>query len=218
MATPPTKQTGRPEPRDPYLRLRGEVTSGTLPPGSPVLETTTSTRYGVGRAAVREAILALLHDGLLERGPQGIQVRVRSADEVYEIYQARIILEAATVETAAKRLLPLDLSRLQHAHTQAAAATNPSEARDWHRRWHAALAQAGRNRTIQELLDRLTLQLAPYETPGLAAPANLETTESEHQRILEAIEAGDGATAQKELVRHLERTRDLRVNALMSQE
>lgn len=218
MVTPQRRRSGNLEPPDAYLRLREEVTNGTLPPGSQVLETTTSTRYGVGRAAVREAILALLHDGLLQRGPQGIQVRVRSADEVYEIYQARIVLEAATVEIAAKRVLPLDLSRLQHAHAQAARATEPSEARDWHRRWHTALAQAGRNRTIQELLDRLTLQLAPYETAELAAPDNLETTASEHQCILEAIEAGDSVTAHNQLVSHLERTRDLRVTALMSRE
>lgn len=217
--TPPGKRTkGAPDVLVPYLRLREEVINGSLPPGSPILETTTSTRFGVGRAVVREAILTLLHDGLLQHGRHGVEVRVRSADEVYEIYQARILLEAEAVEAATRHLSPLDLSRLQHVQERSAIASDPSKVRDWHCRWHRALVLAGRNRTILEILDRLTLQLAPYETTSLAAPCNLETTEADHHRILEAMRVGDAPTARDELISHLQRTRDLRVAALMCQE
>ncbi|MCW2879523.1 MAG: transcriptional regulator, GntR family [Sphaerisporangium sp.] len=201
-----------------YLRLQEEIFSGALPPGSPVLETVISTRYGVGRAPVREAILRLESDGLLHRGPRGVEVRVRSIEEVAEIYQARIALEAEAAAQAARVRSPLDLERLRHVQERASSASDPAEARALHARWHIVLAQASRNTTIAELLERLAWQLAPYETASLADSPNLNATDGEHPVILDAISSGDVDAARSLLTTHLERTRDVRIAALVRAE
>lgn len=201
-----------------YAKLREEILTGKLAPGTPVLETAVSARLGVGRAPVREAILRLEFDGLLSRGPHGAQVRVRSTDEVFEIYQARIALEAEAAASAARHASELDLTRLRHMQRQAEEASEPGQARALHARWHGVLAQAGHNPTIVELLERLAGQLAPYETGSLAESPNLTTTHGEHGEIADAIARGDQDTARVLITQHLQRTRDVRIAALVQAE
>lgn len=201
-----------------YLRLRDEIVGGALPPGAPLLETAIAARHGIGRAPVREAILRLEYDGLVRRGHRGPQVRTLTAPEVVEIYQARIALEAEAAASAAAHRSALDLARLRHVHEQASAATEPEQARALHGRWHAVLRRACHNPTITEILERLALQLALYDSIDMTRSANLESTDEEHTQVLAAITAGDQNSARELLRTHLERTRDVRIAALVRAE
>ena len=201
-----------------HERLLDELVSGALAPGSTVLETVVAARFGVGRALVREAILRLECDGLIVRGPRGPMVRTLTPGEVVDIYQARIALEAEAAASAARHRSSLDLARLQHVHEQSRAATDPDEARRLHGRWHAVLRRSCRNDTVTDVLERLARQLALHDTGDMTRSANLESTDDEHQVVLDAIVAGDEDTARRALREHLERTRDVRIAALVSEE
>ena len=201
-----------------YDRLLEELVSGALVPGSAVLETAVAARFGLGRAPLREAILRLEYDGLIVRGPRGPVVRTLTPAEVVDIYQARIALEAEAAASAARHRSSLDLARLQHVHEQSRAATDPDEARRLHGRWHAVLRRSCRNDTITGVLERLARQLALHDTGDMTRSANLESTDDEHQVVLDAIVAGDEDTARRALREHLERTRDVRIAALVSDE
>ncbi|NMO93140.1 GntR family transcriptional regulator [Actinomycetospora sp. TBRC 11914] len=201
-----------------HERLLEELTSGALLPGSPVLETAVAARYGLGRAPVREAILRLECDGLIVRGARGPVVRTLTPSEVVDIYQARIALEAEAAASAARHRSSLDLARLQHVHEQSRAATDPEEARRLHGRWHQVLRRSSRNDTITEVLEQLARRLALHDTGDMTRSANLESTDDEHQVVLDAIVAGDEDTARKALREHLERTRDVRIAALVRDE
>lgn len=204
--------------RSAHSQLRQEIVSGLLPPGSPVHEVALSNRMGLSRAPIRDAILRLEADGLVERGPRGTVVRTRTAEEIFDIYQARIALEAEAAATAAARASQLDLARLSMIHEEAASESDHAVERQLHARWHRALAVAARNLTVVELLERLTMQLAPYETAYLADTPNLSHTEDEHGTLLAAIREGDADGARRLMTVHLQRTRDVRVNALLRQE
>lgn len=199
-------------------RLLEELTSGALAPGSPVLETAVAARFGLGRAPVREAIVRLEADGLIVRGPRGPVVRRLTPGEVVDIYQARIALEAEAAASAARHRSSLDLARLQHVHEQARDVEDPEESRRLHGRWHAVLRRSCRNDTITEMLERLARQLALHDTGDMTRSANLESTDDEHQVVLDAIVAGDEDTARRALREHLERTRDVRIAALVRDE
>lgn len=201
-----------------YLVLRDEIVGGALPPGTTLLETALATRLGVGRAPVREAILRLECDGLVVRGQRGPQVRTLTAPEVVEIYQARIALEAEAAASAAAHRSALDLARLRHVHEEAGAATDPDQMRALHGRWHAVLRQACHNPTITGILERLALQLALYDSVDMSRNPNLESTDDEHAEVLDAIAEGDQDRARTVLRAHLERTRDVRIAALVREE
>jgi DNA-binding FadR family transcriptional regulator len=52
---------------------------------------------------------------------------VRSTDEVFAIYQARIALEAEAAAAAARRASELDLTRVRHVQQQAKEASDPAD-------------------------------------------------------------------------------------------
>ncbi|AWT26739.1 Putative L-lactate dehydrogenase operon regulatory protein [Corynebacterium provencense] len=201
-----------------YVVLRQEILAGNPPPGSPLHEVKLSTQLGVSRAPVREALLRLESDGLVERGPRGAKVRVRTPEEIYDIYEVRIALEELVVEAALKHATELDLARLVMMHDDAMSEKDPRCARQLHAQWHHTLAAASRNSTLVEVLGRLAGQLAPYETQSLAEPGNLSQTHDEHLEIIEAIKKQDAKTARSLIRQHLRRTRDVRVNALLADE
>ncbi|MGC4934095.1 GntR family transcriptional regulator [Gordonia sp. DT30] len=201
-----------------YQVLRQEILAGNPSPGEPLHEVALSNRHGVSRAPIREALLRLEADGLVERGPRGSVVRTRTPDEIYDIYQVRIALEAEAVETAIRHATEIDFARLALVHESAVAEKDPNRARQLHARWHQVLAGASRNQTIGEVLERLSSQLALYETPSLAGSDNLKHSHDEHLRIIEAMRDNDAALARELIRTHLQRTRDVRVNSLLQSE
>ncbi|SOD62131.1 DNA-binding transcriptional regulator, GntR family [Streptomyces zhaozhouensis] len=214
MALPP--QSGADVP--PYQVLRDEIVGGALPPGAPLLETALAARLGVGRAPVREAIQRLEWDGLVVRGSRSPEVRTLTATEVVEIYQARIALESEAAASAAAHRSALDLARLRHVHDEAGRSEDPDEIRALHGRWHEVLRRACHNRTITDVLDRLALQLALYDSADMSRNPNLDSSDDEHAEILDAIAEGDQDRARTLLRTHLERTRDVRIAALVREE
>ncbi len=201
-----------------YQVIRQEILAGNPPPGGALQEVALSTRHGVSRAPVRDALLRLEADGLVERGPRGAVVRVRTPDEIFDIYQVRIALEAEAVESAIRQATELDFARLALVHDNAVAENDPDRARQLHARWHRVLAAASRNSTICEILERLTSQLATYETRSLAESDNLTHSHDEHLQIIDAMRARDIGAAREMITRHLQRTRDVRVKALLHDE
>ena len=91
-------------------RLRREILSGELPPGAPLAEIPTAERLGVSRVPVREAMLVLDQEGLLEFGPRGrARVRSLSPGDHVEIYHARLPLEKEAARLVAERRSEDDL-------------------------------------------------------------------------------------------------------------
>ncbi|MEO9326419.1 GntR family transcriptional regulator [Gordonia aurantiaca] len=201
-----------------YQVIRQEILSGNPPPGGALQEVALSNRHGVSRAPVRDALLRLEAEGLVERGPRGAVVRVRTPEEIFNIYQVRIALEAEAVESAIRHATELDFARLTLVHENAVAESDPQRARELHRRWHRVLAAASRNDTICEVLDRLTSQLATYETRSLAEADNLSHSHDEHLHIIEAMRERAVDRARELITGHLQRTRDVRVRALLREE
>ncbi|MCG2805631.1 GntR family transcriptional regulator [Propionicimonas sp.] len=202
---------------DQYLRIREDILNGEFPDGQRLLETSLAARYGVSRTPVREALVALQQDGLVERVDNGYRVRTGTAEDVIEIYEARMALEGLAATAAARRHTDLDLVRLRTAHETALAAAQAGDTRGAHEAnssWHLALWRAAHNTTVAGTLNRWSAQLRIYDQ-GPPSPADdLETTAHEHGEILQAIADGDADKAREAMAAHLDRSRQLRLRAL----
>lgn len=202
---------------DQYLRIREDILKGVFPHGGRLLETTLAARYGVSRTPVREALVALQQDGLIERVGNGFRVRTGTPEDVMEIYEARTALEAVAAAAAARRHSELDLARLSAAHEGALVAASSGDelgAHEANSGWHLALWQAAHNSTIAGTLNRWSAQLRIYDQ-GPPSPADdLAITAGEHGEILQAILEGDADKAKDAMISHLERSRKLRLRAL----
>src|SRR5260370_15306029 len=99
-----------------YRRLREAIASGQFHPNERLVEASVATRLGVGRTAVRAALVRLDQEGLVTLEPnRGARVRLISDREALEIEEVRATLEAMLTRRAATRATPADLRELRQA-------------------------------------------------------------------------------------------------------
>jgi DNA-binding GntR family transcriptional regulator len=205
---------------DVYDRLRGEIVTGEFEPGAPLGEEALAQRHGTSRTPVREALRRLEQDGLVERGARGMRVRVRSPEEILEIYEVRIPLEATVAAAAAQRRTELDLIRIRAAQTamDGAGDSEPAAMAAANRAVHEAIWAAGHNGTLIDLLVRLNNHLTRYPATTLAVPGRWAEARKEHEAIIAAITDRDGDRASGLAAAHMSRARELRLRIWASAE
>src|SRR5487761_701702 len=115
MARTPLRELVAPEVgHTAYRRLRQDIASGLFHPNERLVEATVATRLGVGRTAVRAALVRLDQEGLVALEPnRGARVRLISDREALEIEEVRATLEAMLCRRAATRATPADLRELR---------------------------------------------------------------------------------------------------------
>ena len=194
-----------------YERLKAALARGELAPGARLFEPELAGLLGVSRTPVREALMRLAQEGLIELLPgRGARVRVLSPDEVAEVYEVRAALEAEAARLAATRHAPDDLAALAAAQAELEAlpsgdvgAQTAADAR-----FHALLVAAAKNRELERLFHQLDAKLAlarRFSTDENQSPKTL----AEHRAILEALKAHDPEAAARAARAHIERFKAL---------
>lgn len=194
-----------------YLRLRQDVLDGAFPAGTPLQEVALSTRYGVSRTPVREALARLEQDGLLERAVRGYRVRAGTPEDVLDIYETRIVLEGMAAALAAVRHTELELARLERVYQASLATDEVGPLRRLNAEWHEVLWVASHSATVRGTLVRLTSQLRIYDQEGVEDEASVRSSRDEHDEVMVALRDHDGERARSAITTHLVRSRDLRL-------
>lgn len=199
--------------REVYERLRGEILAGRLPPGTALREIALAERYGVSRTPVREALRRLEHDKLIEAGDRGLRVRRPSHEEVVQVYDARIMLEGAAAEQAARMRGEADLALLDGLLSRDLALIDPSpESRaETNIEFHQAVWRATHNPVLIDLLQRLNLHLIHTPSTTLTATGRWEQALAEHRALIAAIRDGNAAGAGEVARGHMRTARDIRL-------
>lgn len=172
-----------------YVQLKQEILTGVLRPGAALNETDLAERYGVSRTPVREALMRLDHDRVVERQRRGYQVRVVSPEEILEIYEARSIIEGAAAAAAAERHTATDRVRISAANNryQELDDTDPVARVQANVDFHASIWAASHNRAFADLLERLNLQFLRFPNTTLTYPGRWDKSKKEHQELTDAI-------------------------------
>jgi DNA-binding GntR family transcriptional regulator len=197
---------------DGYEELRQAIVSGELLPGERLLEEELSARLGLGRGAVRMALVRLEHDGLVERERhRGARVRRVSEDEAVEILEARAALEglaarhaATTADQAAidgLREIVAEMRRLREAGDLLGLSNVNA-------RLHAGILEASGHETTKRLSRTLSSQIVRFQFRTVLLPGRPELSFAEHSAIVEAIAARDPDAAERAMQQHLLRVAD----------
>jgi DNA-binding FadR family transcriptional regulator len=180
-------------------------------------------RFGASRVAVREALRALEHRGLLEvrQGSAGGHfVRAVDASVVSrdfrtllrlgrltgaQLTEARLLLEPEVARLAAERATDMDVKELRACLEERATAVmaggNPRELDlEFHRRLAAASRNPVHAVAIHALVDLEADMVAPH---GLAAEADRAEVELAHAALIAAVEVRDGARAHAIMKAHI---------------
>jgi DNA-binding GntR family transcriptional regulator len=95
-------------------QLQDAILEGVLKPGERLRAEALAQRYGTSRTPVREALLQLEAQGLVEVEPnRGAVVRAFDRADLLDLYEVRALLEPAAAARAARNIAPEDIERLQ---------------------------------------------------------------------------------------------------------
>lgn len=206
-----------------------KITAGELGPGTRLpSQRDLAQMLGVGRSSVREAINALVVMGYL-KPLQGKGTFIKevlpacdpdieklksafSAGSIFDLMEARELLECRSAALAAERVDADQLRNLKTAMTKVAGTEKDySIFLDADIRFHAAVAEAAGNIVLCELtklvLEKVVAHHHSLKT-ALLPPAYREVSIRTASRVVEAIEAGDTDGASRWMAQHLDAIRD----------
>jgi DNA-binding GntR family transcriptional regulator len=192
-----------------YADLRAELVSLQRKPGAAISEAEIALAYGVSRTPVREAILKLADEGLVEIFPQsGIFVSRIPLSALPEAIIIRKALEETTARLAAERATASQILVLHSILERQREADAAGERDAFHQAdelFHATIAEVARYPGIWTLIQQVKVHVDRYRHLTLPQSGRMAQVIAEHQAILAAIEAHDPSGARLAMDRHLER-------------
>jgi DNA-binding GntR family transcriptional regulator len=156
-------QIARPEPlrSSVHRRVVTLMTSGELEPGQTVTEAGLSKNLGVSRTPVREALLQLEAEGVLQSTPaRGFTVRDLSPTEAAELFPIIGSLECLAMRLSSKEP---SLDHLEQVAAQLEKATDPVHRWQLDSEFHEALIEGCANLSLRTLIRQLRVSVSRYE-------------------------------------------------------
>ncbi len=203
-------------------RIRSDIISGVLAPGTKLRETALAKQYAVSRIPVREALRSLEAEGLVESRPYvGSVVAPSPIEDAEDLFEIRIVLESATARRAAKRAAALadgeepdprwravrkEINDILKAGEVVIADGRFEELAVLNMRFHFAIAELSGSLSLISLLRQISGKIEWLYSLNVSRRGSRAWPE--HRAILAAIDAGQEATAAELMGEHVGRSRD----------
>jgi GntR family transcriptional regulator, rspAB operon transcriptional repressor len=193
-----------------YWYVRNGILRGDLPPGTVLGEAELAEAIGGSRTPVRQALGLLLQEGLIEIGPRR-QTIVRGFTPAHrqEMLLLREALEGVAVRRACEVMELGDIDHLRILiirQRRAAAGGRDDEFLELDEQFHLKIAEGARLPILHAFLGQLRGFVRVARVGASRPPRVLEEVVSEHERIVDALEARDVPAALRALEDHLERS------------
>ena len=201
--------------------IRHMIDTGEGAPGGKLpTERDLGEALGVGRRSVRQALEALEAEGLIWRR-QGkgtfigqppdptaaIAAEIAGEADLLSVMEARIAIEPALAELCARRATADDVARLRMLAKRTCGAADADSAELWDGSLHRLIARIAANRILMAsfaLLDEVRMgddwQAKRHRA---RTPETMALYDSQHTRIIDAVEARDGSGARAAMAEHL---------------
>ena len=169
-------------------RLRQDIVSMRLVPGTPILEKEIAKEHGVSRTPVREAVLRLAEERLIEVAPKsGTYVARIPLSALARGLVVRRALEGVTVRAATRFASASQLTGLRAIIQRQQETADAGDREAFHAAdedFHAAIAAAGRYRGIWDLIQQVKVHVDRYRRLTLPQEGRMERVIAEHTAIL----------------------------------
>ncbi|MCG8547882.1 MAG: GntR family transcriptional regulator [Alphaproteobacteria bacterium] len=195
---------------DAYERLKAEILENRMPPGFQGTEPEIAQRLDMSRTPVREALIRLQSDGLIELIPRrGVRVLPVAPSDMQEIYQLLTVLEPeAAGEVARVGLSAAQIAALEAATAEMDQALKEDDLDKWAAaddRFHRELLRCNGNSRLSAFVNTLFDQAHRARMVTLRLRDVPWKSTEEHQEILAALIAGDSKRTRKVFRAHRER-------------
>jgi DNA-binding GntR family transcriptional regulator len=161
----------------------------------------------ISRTPVREALMRLETEGVLEAVPSGgFRLVQMSEDEVRHLYEARVAIEAQSARILALRAAPAELDSLRRLIAREEDLRDPTT-RDYfaaNRNIHRAFVETTGNRLLLEMFDNIWGRAMAFHL--FATLQNVEIAKSlgDHLALVDRIAGGDPSDAHDAFVAHID--------------
>ncbi len=193
-----------------YWHVRNGILRGDLPPGTVLAESELARTIGGSRTPVRQALGRLLQEGLIEIGPRRqLIVRGFTPEHRQEMRLLREALESVAIRRACEvmELGEIDQLRLLIIRQRRAAAAGLNDDfLELDEQFHLKIAEGARLPILHAFLGQLRGFVRVATFGAKRPPRVLDEVVTEHERIVDALEARDLSAALRALEDHLERS------------
>jgi len=203
-----------------YERVRRDIISCAIAPGSEISEAQLCSQYKLGKAGVRVALTKLSHDGLVRAIPRrGYRVVPVTLQDIQDVFELRLMLEPAAARMAAGRVSTQelrtydDVCRAGYEPGDAKSTTRFLEA---NKSFHVAIARATGNARLAAAIEHLLDEMTRLLHLGLGLRKGPQDMQHEHKSLVKALARGDGETAERICREQIEATRNMLVSAILT--
>lgn len=207
-----------------YAHIRDGIVDGLYAPGSRIGEVEIADLTDTSRTPVREALRRLEMEGLVEVSPhRGARVYQWTAEDLDEMYDLRMWLEAMAASRAASRISSKDTNRLSELCDlmEAAAATGAEQRLDLmaqlNDEFHAIVREAAASARLVSMLGTVIRLPLVMRTFHRYAPGDLARSHAHHRDLVAALRAGDEVWADSVMRAHVRAAKHVLIEALESE-
>lgn len=190
-----------------YQRILDTILSGALPSGTEIIASDLAEEMQVSPSPVREALLRLAADGLVQNASNRRATVVSfSREDIQGVFEVRRLLECGAAELAATQITDEQLAELRKtAESCSSLFGDPARKRemlDLDNRFHLIIAESAGNESLKAEILRFNRRVRVIQWLRLS-PAKMRVAYDEHLVILAALEAHDPQAARQAMSQHI---------------
>ncbi len=201
-------------------RLRQMIVNGELNPGQKVPEKDLCARFGVSRTPLREALKVLANDGLVTLTPnRGAMVADLTLGDLEEAFPVMGALEALSGEMACANITDEEVAEIKRLHKAMVAHYEARELQSYfhvNQEIHQLILAAARNQTLTSAYRGLEGRIREARYLANMSTSRWTRAVEEHEQMISALEARDGAALAAILKSHLANKFETVKEALLS--
>jgi len=198
-----------------YHEIKRRIITLELKPGEVLEEKRLGVELGVGRTPVREALLLLKSENLVESQPnKTAYVKEMNLKHIKDLFESLMAVEQLTACLAAQRITPgalKEIEKTEETLTRAVKGRDVWEIESQNRKFHQLIAKASDNECLFSIHDNLRAQaerlsylaISKEWEEGPALNEHLDKLKEDHKAIVRCLKEKDAEQMEKLAIEHV---------------
>lgn len=183
------------------MEIREDILKGKLKPNERLIITKLAKRFEVSQIPVREALQQLASEEYVDFSPHsGAMVKPISLNELREIFEIRVNLEALATELAINYLSDSDIQEIEDIISKSESADLGSYHK-YNREFHESIYRHANNRRLLDTISDLWDNSSRYPNV-FQEEKEIENSIKEHREILNAIKKRNAPLSKQMMIDH----------------
>jgi DNA-binding GntR family transcriptional regulator len=194
--------------------IRKAILSGRLAPGERLIEDELAQQLQASRTPIREALLRLSTDGLVDMSRnRGATVRLYEPEEIGELYEMRALLEGYAARHAAGRIAKAGFAALEESIERSRAIAGDrdgdiEELGEQNLHFHDTIISLARSPQLESMIAQVRVLPLVYQVYAWYSPVERDSSVQYHERIVRALRSRDADRADAVMREHVLEARD----------